>query len=713
MLREEVGDGPRHAGGRFLSELEVPRDESVVTLLGERPAQELLGGQETVHGEPRNGVAALDDHANGTVLPARPRSTDGLPHVRPPAPRDPGRDIGVGLLPRPRLSTLELRADVGNVGGRVAGRRTVEPPHLHERSGLVHRRAEPVLDDHGLSALEVVHRPMVPAPPADLEAVALRGGVRLGQVLSGQHRHRAGRLGQDALAHGESDRVRLTERVRELGHVELLRHLNAMVHELREDAAERGEVRSRVQDEHGPRPKRIDQLEVGAVDDQPPPTLPRVEPEPRVVAVGSVQLVCEHLDEVAQCANRHFCAKLGPALAVETPGALELIPSTLGPAAPHEPPDDRREVKAERASREHKERQCASADAWCCRLRERSAEDADEVRMVSCAFPPPTHRREPRRARRGGELQHLVEARQDVLVRDHQVEGREVAAVREKRRLRRDHHSRVARGLPLSKVGALSPVLAVSAEVLLRTVAALPEQPHPRVVRAVRFIPAGEEDGLARGERRSGEELGDLLRLGRGVHEECDTNWNSLRLPACHRPGAQSQAAVECLCHRPRLPHPEARVQDVGRVRRCVQEGGREVGDGGARLAERRPRRRGKACCRVCAVPWFSVPPHAGLRLPGEASEWSAVDGGPREQRVVDPFAELGVPCRYVDVVAGLDQPVPEGDQRLPDVRVRAEVGVEGQDDSPVEGPRGRLKLLDHPLPLPRVEARDGEEALA
>ena len=300
---------------------------------------------------------------------------------------------------------------------------------------------------------------MVSTPPAYLQALCLLCLVGLRDVLPSQHGHRAGRLGQDALSHREARSVRLPQSVGELSHVELFRHLHGVADKAWEYADKRSEVRRRIQDEDAPRAERLYEVAVRPVGEEPRPTLARLKPESGVFAVLPVDLVGDQLDEVAQSANGDLGPKLGSSLAVETPRTLELVAASLGPPSPHESADDGAEVQPERASRGGEERQRARAAACCCcpRAGERRPEDANEVGMVARALPHPTHRREPRRACRGGQLQHLVEARQNVLVRDHQVEGREVAAVREERRLRRDHHPCFASGITLSQIRALGP----------------------------------------------------------------------------------------------------------------------------------------------------------------------------------------------------------------------------------------------------------------
>ena len=86
VLGLELCDGPSDALGRLLALCNVPGHQRVVTLLRQRPPEELLRGHKAVDLESGNGVPALDDDPNRTVLPTRPRSADRLPNVRSPAP---------------------------------------------------------------------------------------------------------------------------------------------------------------------------------------------------------------------------------------------------------------------------------------------------------------------------------------------------------------------------------------------------------------------------------------------------------------------------------------------------------------------------------------------------------------------------------------------------------------------------------------------------
>jgi len=86
VLRLELGDGPSDALGRLLAQRDVAGHQRVVTLLRQRPPEELLRGHKAVDLESGNGVPALDDDPNRAALPTRPRPADRLPNVSPPTP---------------------------------------------------------------------------------------------------------------------------------------------------------------------------------------------------------------------------------------------------------------------------------------------------------------------------------------------------------------------------------------------------------------------------------------------------------------------------------------------------------------------------------------------------------------------------------------------------------------------------------------------------
>jgi len=265
-------------GACFGLALEVLRDQGVVPFLGDPPREELLGRTKAVHSKPGDGVSALDNHPDGSVLPTGSGPTDGLMNVSTPPPGDPLGHIRVRLVPCAGLAALEARAIIGRVGLRRGIRRAAEAPHLYQGAGLLYGWAVAILDEDGLCTLEVVDGAMVAAPPAHVEAFVLGIAVGRSEVLSSEHGDGSCSVFEDLAPHGVADLVRLAERVGELGDVNGLVDSKLMVDEVGEGAPERGQVGRGIEEEHGPCPERSDDLESGAVGEQDSPTLPWLQP---------------------------------------------------------------------------------------------------------------------------------------------------------------------------------------------------------------------------------------------------------------------------------------------------------------------------------------------------------------------------------------------------------------------------------------------------
>ena len=205
---------------------------------------------------------------------------------------------------------------------------------------------------------------------------------------------------------------------------------------------------------------------------------------------------------------------------------------------------------------------------------------------------------------------------------------------------------------------------------------------------------SAREHGVSEGERY-------LLCLGRSVHQKSHTHGHLVALPVHAWPRAEAKPPGEGVGDGGGLADTEPRFEDVRCVGSGVEERGGEVGD--RRSGADKPcfARCLEACFCVCVFPCFSGSADARFRLAGEARERRAMHHSASEEGVVDALTERGIPRRHLDRVARFREAVPDGDQSLPDMGVRGEVRVEGEDELLLIRPAEPLEFVDDSPPLP------------
>jgi hypothetical protein len=153
---------------------------------------------------------------------------------------------------------------------------------------------------------------MMSPPPADAQPLR-RGLVATHQVLAREHGDGAVGRGEGVLADGVAHAIGLAQRVGELGHAHGLAHGHIVVHEIGEEPAQRVEIGRGVEHQQAAAAEGGDDLGRGPVGRQAHARgAGRCQPQARVdplAQVGGIvvalELVGEHVDDVAEGAERH------------------------------------------------------------------------------------------------------------------------------------------------------------------------------------------------------------------------------------------------------------------------------------------------------------------------------------------------------------------------------------------------------------------------